>query len=526
MRRLLNTLALFMIAAGAAPASARRLAPSAPAAAILLSVPGDTLRVIFDKRDPRPGVRLLELARMRRGWRGQLTSDWYGTMPMSNVLRVGRKVSFDIRNINTPGVPVRRWTATITRAGVILEGGVWDQEVRQTGKLATFAQAAALTHHEVRLPPLGAIVPDGLAATPPMGWSSWNKFAERIDDSTIRAIADAMVSSGLRDAGYRYVNIDDGWQGERGEDGELRPNAKFPDMKALADYVHSRGLMLGIYSSPGLRTCAGYVGSYGHVAQDARTFARWGVDYLKYDLCSGEWQYADADTVRRSYYEMGAALKATGRSIVYSLCEYGRFDVATWGRSVGGHLWRTTGDISDDYAKMSEIGFDRNPRFGHAGPGGWNDPDMLEIGNGGMTEDEYRTHMTLWAMSAAPLMMGHDVRTTSPSALALLSDHAVIAIDQDAAGVQGRAVRTSGRQEVWVKRLSDGSVALALFNRGDQPTMMTVSPPDAGFARFTKLRDVWARSDLAPSSLEFTVPAHGTVLLRTDGEMPGGARPN
>jgi alpha-galactosidase len=216
-----------------------------------------------------------------------------------------------------------------------------------------------------------------------MGWSSWNKFADRIDDKTVRAMADAMVATGLRDAGYRYINIDDGWQGERDAQGVLHPNARFPDMKALADYVHARGLKIGIYSSQGPRTCAGYEGSYGHVQQDAQTFAAWGFDYLKYDLCSGEWFYPDADTVKRSYHEMGAALAATGRPIVFSLCEYGRFDVGTWGRDVGGQLWRTTGDITDDYATMARIGFDKNgdpawrapwlERPGHARSGQWRD---------------------------------------------------------------------------------------------------------------------------------------------------------
>ncbi len=513
MHTLPTALAVATIGLLSLPAAARTPPSILPAAA------GDTLRVAFDAREPRPGVRLLELTRTRNGWRGQLTSDWYGTMPMSRIVRAGRTVSFDIRNINTPGVPVRRWTATVTPAGIVLTGGIWDQNVQQTGRRANAARASALAHREVPLPPLRTIAPDGLAATPPMGWSSWNKFADKIDDRTIRAMADAMVSSGMREVGYRFINIDDGWQGDRGRDGELRPNANFPDMKALADYVHARGLKLGIYSSPGLKTCAGYAGSYGHVEQDARTFARWGIDYLKYDLCSGEWQYADADTVRRAYYQMGAALKATGRPIVYSLCEYGRFDVAAWGRSVGGHLWRTTGDITDDYAKMSEIGFVRNPRFGNAGPGGWNDPDMLEIGNGGMSEDEYRTHMTLWAMSAAPLMMGHDLRATTAAALALLSNREVIAIDQDQAGVQGKAVRVSGQQEVWAKRLVDGGMAIALFNRGDRAATMTLAAEDMGVARFKTLRDVWREVDLDPFERSFTVPANGAVFLRV--KSPG-----
>ena len=281
-----------------------------------------------------------------------------------------------------------------------------------------------------RVAPLGTLAPDGLAATPPMGWSSWNRFADRIDDATIRAMADALVTSGLRDAGYVYVNIDDGWQGTRGPDGALRANDRFPDMKALADYVHARGLKLGIYSAPGPRTCAGYEGSYGHVAQDARTFAAWGVDYLKYDLCSGEWFYDTAERVKQAYHAMGQALRATGRPILFSLCEYGRFDVADWGRSVGGHVWRTTGDITDDYKTMADIGFERNPRFPHHGPGGWNDPDMLEVGNGGMTRDEYRTHMALWAMQAAPVIMGHDLRRMTDDTPRLLAMLAVISIDQ------------------------------------------------------------------------------------------------
>lgn len=488
-------------------------------AVVLPDRTGAMMNVVFDKPVARPGVRLMELTRTADGWRGQLTSDWYGSMPMSNIVRDGSSVSFDIRNINVRGVPTRRWTATVTPQGVVLTGGIWDQEVRQIGHVATAAAASALAHREVALPPLGTIAPDGLAATPPMGWSSWNKFAEHIDDKTIRAMADAMVSSGLRNAGYRYVNIDDGWQGTRGPDGELRSNDKFPDMKALADYVHSKGLKLGIYSSPGLRTCAGYVGSYGHVEQDARTFARWGVDYLKYDLCSGEWQYADADTVRRTYYQMGAALKATGRPIVYSLCEYGRFDVSSWGRSVGGHLWRTTGDITDDYTSMSDIGFVRNPKFGHAGPGGWNDPDMLEIGNGGMNQEEYRTHMTLWAMSAAPLLMGQDLRTTSSEALALLSNRDVIAIDQDARGVQGKAIRVVGLQEVWAKPLANGRVAVALFNRGPDPARMTLEPQDAGFVRFKAIRDLWRGRVIDQQERTFDVPPHGAVLVEVAGDV-------
>lgn len=213
---------------------------------------------------------------------------------------------------------------------------------------------------------------------------------------------------------------------------------------------------------------------------------------------------------------MGAALKATGRPIVYSLCQYGRFDVAEWGRSVGGHLWRTTGDITDDYRTMSDIGFVRNPRFPHAGPGGWNDPDMLEIGNGGMSDDEYRTHMTLWAMQAAPLVMGHDLRLTSAAARALLENREVIAIDQDPRGVQGRPVRKDGDREVWRKELADGAVAVALFNRGDTPAEMTLHLGDAGLRQIVAARDLWQGRPVSPGA-SFMVPPHGALLLRVTG---------
>lgn len=469
---------------------------------------------VFDSSPPNPGVTMMEVESHGAAITGRVTTRWYGPVEMIGARVEGNRLRFTARNINDRDHPTREWSATLGAKGVALRGQIWDSMVAERGRRGTAAEQRARAFRFAVPPPLGTLAPDGQAATPPMGWSSWNKFADRIDDATVRAMADAMVATGLRDAGYRYVNIDDGWQGQRDAAGVLQPNAKFPDMKALADYVHARGLKLGIYSSPGPRTCAGYQGSYGHVAQDARTFAAWGVDYLKYDLCSGEWFYADADTVQRSYHEMGAALRATGRPIIYSLCEYGRFDVAAWGRSVGGHLWRTTGDITDTYKTMAEIGFDRNPKFGHAGPGGWNDPDMLELGNGGMSIDEYATHMTLWAMSAAPLMMGHDLRQTDAATRALLENRGVIAIDQDARGIQGHAVRSEGDAVIWIKPLADGSVALAVFNRGEQAARVMLRPEDAGLARMGARHDVWRGADLPPGQTSMTVPAHGAVLLR------------
>ena len=472
---------------------------------------------LFDKAPPYPGVTMARLSSEGGKLKGVITTAWYGPMEMQNLVVEGDKASFELRNLNDKAHATRQWTAVLDGKDLKLTGDIWYAHVEQTGRRGMAKEAKARTFTSTALPPLGTLAPDGLAKTPPMGWSSWNKFAENIDDKTIRAMADALVASGLRDAGYVYVNIDDGWQGTRGPDGAIRPNAKFPDMKALADYVHARGLKFGLYSSQGPRTCAGFEGSYGHVRQDAQTYADWGVDYLKYDLCSGEWFYDDADKVQRSYYEMGVALRATGRPIVYSLCEYGRFEVGAWGRSVGGHLWRTTGDITDDYAAMAKIGFDKNGRADFAGPGGWNDPDMLEIGNGGMSHDEYATHMTLWAMSAAPLMMGHDLRQSSAEVLRMLENREVIAVDQDALGVQGRAVRREGSTEVWTKPLIDGGVAIALFNRGETAAPMKLLDSDVPTGALTRVRDLWRRTDLSDGQRDFQIPAHGVVMLRVGG---------
>jgi alpha-galactosidase len=361
-----------------------------------------------------------------------------------------------------------------------------------------------------------------LAATPPMGWNSWNHFHSKVDDATVRAQADAMVSSGMRDAGYMYVNIDDTWEGERDAQGVIHANSKFPDMKALADYVHGKGLKLGIYSSPGLKTCAKYEGSYGHEEQDAQTWAQWGIDYLKYDLCSFRDQMKQAPTAEAAhkmmvdaYTKMHDALVKTGRPIVYSLCQYGNDAVWRWGASVGGNAWRTTGDIGDRYQSMERIGFSQAGLSKYAAPGHWNDPDMLEVGNGGMNVDEYRTHMSLWALLAAPLLAGNDLSTMTPETVSLLTNREVVAIDQDKAGTQGERIWAEGPMEVWARSLADGSKAVALFNRHPGPMDMHVDFRQLGVNGPARIRNIWDAKDLASAS-EFsaTVPGHGVVLLR------------
>jgi len=395
------------------------------------------------------------------------------------------------------------------RVVVSYDGGGRDEAVAVPVSEAETRPPAALP-----VPALRVLPDNGLARTPPMGWNSWNHFAESVDDRVVRETADAMVATGMAAAGYAYVNIDDTWEGGRDAQGNIVPNRKFPDMRALADYVHARGLKLGIYSSPGPVTCGGYEGSYGHEEQDARTYAAWGVDYLKYDWCSASRIYGNA-FLRPVYQKMGEALQGCGRPIVYSLCEYGTAAVSGWGPLVGGNLWRTTGDIQDNWNSMAANGFSQGPLGRFASPGHWNDPDMLEVGNGGMSATEYRTHFSLWCMLAAPLMAGNDLRHMSAETLSILTNREVIAVDQDPLGRQGARVSDRDGVEIWVKPLS-GGLAVGVFNRnaGEREAafpwaLLGRSSPPAG------LRDLWLHRDLAPSPDGYRgrAPGHGTVML-------------
>ncbi len=364
-------------------------------------------------------------------------------------------------------------------------------------------------------PPLRKVPYNGLAKTPPMGWNSWNLFAEKIDDKTVRTMTDAMVANGMKDAGYIYVNIDDTWEGTRDANGVLHTNHKFPDMKALVDYVHSKGLKIGIYSSPGPRTCGGYPASYGHEAQDAKMFADWGMDYLKYDWCSASTIYKDTE-LQPIYQRMGEALRATGRPIVYSLCEYGHGGVEKWGADVSGNLWRTTGDIRDEWGSMIDNIEKQVPTAPYAGPGHWNDPDMLEIGNGHMTDEEYRTHMSLWALTASPLLAGNDIRTMSESTRSILLNKEVIALDQDPLGKQASPVK-DGDLETWIKPLSDGGVAVGVVNLSSSPKTATIKQSELPTHTATKTaRDLWSHREVTLTNGEYaaTIPAHGVLLLR------------
>lgn len=366
------------------------------------------------------------------------------------------------------------------------------------------------------LPPPGLhdVPNNGLALAPPMGWNSWNKFAGKVDDVTVRTMADAMVASGMRDVGYTYINIDDTWEGPRNAQGNITGNLKFPNMKGLADYVHSKGLKIGLYSSPGPQTCAGYEGSYGHEEQDAKTYAGWGFDYLKYDWCSAGRIYQDSD-MQAVYQKMGDALHASGRPIVFSLCQYGRAEVWKWGAKVGGNLWRTTGDINDHWQKMDEIGFSQFAIASYAQVGHWNDPDMLEVGNGGMTADEYRTHMSLWSLLAAPLLAGNDLRSMSEETKSILMNTEVIAIDQDPNAAPVKKVSEQGPLVVAARALLHQTLAVGLFNRGEAAAKMSVTWKDLGLHGKLEVRDLWAHKDLGSVANQFSadVPSHGVVLI-------------
>ncbi|HET8569931.1 MAG TPA: glycoside hydrolase family 27 protein [Candidatus Limnocylindria bacterium] len=348
---------------------------------------------------------------------------------------------------------------------------------------------------------------DGLAATPPLGWNSWNAFGRKIDERTVLEAADALVATGMRDAGYRYLVIDDGWEApERSAEGDLVADpATFPrGIRALADDVHARGLAFGIYTDAGTRTCQGLPASLGYEFRDARRFAEWGVDYVKVDWC-----HTDGLGPRALYAKWALAVHAAGRPMVLSICEWGRHRPWEWA-PVLGHLWRTCWDIQASWESVMTIVARQSPLWPYAGPGHWNDPDMLEVGNG-MSAEEDRTHVTLWAILAAPLMAGNDVRSMSASTRELLVAPEMLAIDQDPLGEQGRPLRDG----VWARSLADGSRAVALVNAADAAAETGFTMDELGARRAT-VRDAWAREDVASrvTSYSTTLAPHASALLR------------
>ena len=372
---------------------------------------------------------------------------------------------------------------------------------------------------------LVAVVPvraqSRLAQTPPMGFNTWNKFGCDVRESLVREMADAIVASGMKAAGYRYVVIDDCWQVSRDGAGRIVPDPeRFPNgIKPLADYIHGLGLQFGIYTDIGPKTCAGRPGSHGHFDQDAKSYAGWGVDYLKVDWC-----HADSLHAPTEYARMRSALDHSGRRIVLSICEWGLNHPWDWAGPIG-QLWRTTDDISDNWESVVRIANASEHHAGAAGPGHWNDPDMLEVGNGGMTADEYRTHFSLWAIMAAPLMAGNDIRAMNQSTRDILTNLEVIAVDQDPLGEQGRIVidRADGTQ-VWMKRLAGGARAVAAVNYRNDSSTVTFQWKEIGLpAGGAAVRDLWRHEDLGShrdmgrdlaTAYRVRVPPHGVAMLR------------
>ena len=396
--------------------------------------------------------------------------------------------------------------------------------VLSLGSLAAGAQTAPGAMKNLAQKP----APLQVALTPPMGWNSWNFFAGRVADKDIRAAADQLVATGMKDAGYVYVNIDDTWEGERDADGVLHSNAKFPDMKALADYVHSKGLKLGIYSSPGPKTCAGYAASLDHETQDAQLYASWGIDYLKYDLCSYRESVMSAQApddkaaqmrlMVAAYAKMDKALKATGRPIVYSLCQYGWDAVWEWGPKVGANVWRTTGDIQPNWQSIYSILNEQAGLAKYAGPGHWNDPDMLEVGNGKLSLAENRTHFSMWAMLAAPLLAGNDLPNMKAEVRAILTNRDVISIDQDRLGREATHAYSDGEVDVWTRPLSGGAMAVAVVNAGSD--RYSTHPFHLSLARLglhgpLKGKDLWTGKEIRlTNDMPVEIGSHDILLVR------------
>jgi len=374
-------------------------------------------------------------------------------------------------------------------------------------------------------------VGDLLALTPPMGWNSWNCWGLSVSAEKVKSSAKALIDKGLIDHGWTNMNIDDGWEAEqRAADGTIVPNSKFPDMKALGDWLHSKGLKFGIYSSPGTKTCGGYLGSYQHELQDATTYAGWGIDYLKYDWCSYADIAGDDESLamrQKPYLLMHDALLKQNRDIVFSLCQYGMSDVWEWGEQVNGNCWRTTGDITDTWESLSGIGFSQTVQYKYAKPGRWNDPDMLVVGQvgwgdnlhpTGLSPDEQYTHISLWCLLSAPLLIGCDISSLDDFTLNLLTNDEVLAVDQDVLGKQAQQMVANDSYQVWMKALEDGSYAVGIFNLKDDFQTVALNWNDIKLNKTgdKKVRDLWRQKDLGAFNGSFStkVAPHGVVLVK------------
>jgi len=429
-----------------------------------------------------------------------------------------RPVTFDAENL-PPGLILDQNTGIIT--GKVLKKGEYKVKLTATNSEGTDSENLLI------------IIGDKLALTPPMGWNSWNCWGLAVDEEKVLMSARAYIDKGLINHGWTFINIDDGWEipkdkePKRDGKGNILTNEKFPDMKKLGDSLHALGLKFGIYSSPGPLTCGGYTASYQYEKNDAKSFANWGVDYLKYDWCSYDGIAKDTSLAERKkpYFVMRDALAGVNRDIVYSLCQYGMSKVWEWGDEVGGNLWRTTGDITDTWESLSEIGFNQTENAPFAGPGHWNDPDMLVTGWVGwgpnlhptrLTPDEQYTHISLWCLLSSPLLIGCDLQRLDPFTINLLTNDEVLAIDQDPLGSQAEQVIVEGDMQVWLKQLDDGGKAVGIFNLADTTVNYPLSLKTAGLPETLKIRDLWRQKDLGTftGTFETGIPSHGVVLIK------------
>jgi alpha-galactosidase len=480
-----------------------------------VSGPSEPIVILTPPASPKPKINGAEIFGVRPGSPFLFTIAATGDRPMT----------FAADGLPS-GLQLDSTTGRIT--GVVNQAGEYSVTLR-----AKNSRGAAKRIFKI-------VVGDKIALTPPMGWNSWNCFAGAVSQERVKAAADAMVQSGLINHGWTYINVDDFWQNHRdskdptlhGEfrdaQGNVVPNSRFPDMKGMADYIHNLGLKAGLYSSPGPWTCGGCTGSWQHEQQDARQYADWGFDYLKYDLCTYHDKVPECETsldaAKHPYIVMGDFLKQQPRDIAFSLCQYGEFDVWQWGGSVGGNSWRTTGDISDSWGSLSGIGFKQDKTAPFAKPGNWNDPDMLIVGKVGwgnlhpthLTPNEQYLHISLWCLLSAPLLIGCDMTQLDPFTLNLLENDEVIAVDQDPLGKEAMTVAKNGDARVYAKDLADGSKAVGLFNLGETEAPVTVNWSDFGLKGKLRVRDLWRQKDLGKFNAAYTasVPRHGVVLLR------------
>lgn len=443
----------------------------------------------------------------------------FGVRPGSPFLfkipATGKKpLSYSVRNL-PPGLKIDSVTGIIT--GKLIKAGTYKMNFIVKNSLGESSEEFTVKCGNL------------LSLTPPMGWNSWNCWGLSVSEEKVISSAQALINKGLIDHGWSYMNIDDGWEAEkRNTKGEIVTNCKFPDMKVLGNWLHDHGLKFGIYSSPGPKTCGGYLGSWQHEKQDAATYANWGIDYLKYDWCSyGD--IAKGDTSLAAYIKpykvMQSALRSQKRDILYSLCQYGMKNVWSWGDKVDGNSWRTTGDIIDTWNSLSSIGFSQTTQYKYAKPGRWNDPDMLIVGMVGwgenlhptrLTPDEQYTHISLWCLLSAPLLIGCDISKLDDFTLNLLTNDEVLAVDQDPLGNQAKQIIKKDNYQVWMKVMEDGSYAIGIFNLGESYQNISVSSAELGIDSRSEVRDLWRQKDLGPFGFSFTtrVPPHGVTLIQ------------